>query len=392
MTTTPPPGRLKEKLVKRALKTLDWDEFEAHLATIELDEANAADLVGHIRRDSKFLVKRPEPERQGARAAFLARLGGFLKDKVGAAAAAKLYDLIALIGLIEDGYHSVMAAQAKTDAAKLAPETQVSAAFARSAFSYHDLKRMEGEQLGQKQEFSPQSFMLTLEDGSEWPPDALLSSMVDAATATLMMLGHRNGWFVDDFMTLPDPVETSEGDRFKAGSTEALAAWWGQWERLEQRCRYFGGDITVHGKDALPAWSSSKAGRAIEYGEFTETELFDLVANQRLSERMIQTFHEMSVQTNIQAKASGIDVAVNLPPKSYVSDIEAHACVMLSQTLGYSIVDDVARVGGLRLVEWIRGYAALRCLGEARYERDGMEGLTLSSRAHHSCRCWGALV
>jgi hypothetical protein len=49
--------------------------------------------------------------------------------------------------------------------------------------------------------------------------------------------------------------------------------------------------------------------------------------------------------------------------------------VSLSEILGYSIVDDQERPCGLRLVEWIRGYAALQCLAYERYSRNGKSGL-----------------
>jgi hypothetical protein len=54
---------------------------------------------------------------------------------------------------------------------------------------------------------------------------------------------------------------------------------------------------------------------------------------------------------------------------------EAHSAVSLSEILGYSIVDDQERPCGLRLVEWVRGYATLRCLADEQYARDGKNAL-----------------
>jgi hypothetical protein len=44
---------------------------------------------------------------------------------------------------------------------------------------------------------------------------------------------------------------------------------------------------------------------AIEYGHISKGEFFDYLANQRLNDRLIQTFQEMSLQTS-RPKASGI--------------------------------------------------------------------------------------
>jgi hypothetical protein len=52
----------------------------------------------------------------------------------------------------------------------------------------------------------------------------------------------------------------------------------------------------------------------------------------------------------------------------YVSAKEAHSAVALSEILGYSVADDRERPAGLRLVEWLRGYAFLQCLAEDRFK------------------------
>lgn len=95
------------------------------------------------------------------------------------------------------------------------------------------------------------------------------------------------------------------------------------------------------------------------------------MANDRLGDRQIQTFQEMSLQTNMMSKAAGIDRAVELPPGVFVSAQEAHAGVALSEILGYSIIQDKERPAGLRLVEWLRGYAALQVLAQQRYDQFG---------------------
>ena len=74
---------------------------------------------------------------------------------------------------------------------------------------------------------------------------------------------------------------------------------------------------------------------------------------------MVQTFQEMSLKTNMDAKASGIAMPLALPPAAFVSAQEGHAGVSLSEMLGYSIIEDNETPGGLRLVEWLRGFAVL---------------------------------
>lgn len=109
--------------------------------------------------------------------------------------------------------------------------------------------------------------------------------------------------------------------------------------------------------------------------ETYEGEFFDYLANDRLNDRLIQTFQEMALQINMDATESGIARPLSLPPGVFVSAQEAHSDVSLSEILGYSIVDDQERPCGLRLIEWIRGYATLRCLSDERYVQAGRNGL-----------------
>lgn len=361
-----PKGRLREDVVRKALASLDWASFKNHLTEIDLDEEAVDAIVDNVRRSGDFMIKRQDAKRRAARVEFVENLFRHLAHHQGELASDRLRKTVVLIETIEHGYLSIMATLAKAEVSKLPPQTQIWAAIARAGTRYLELERLKDDALGRKNEFSPQTFTMTLEDGQAWAPDALLTSIVGITTSTLLLSGHANGWFDCDYLVVPTRVQTTEEERYKAGSTELLASWWGQWQDLEQRCRHLGGDLSVYEGNNLPEWAPADAARVIVHDYFGDVELLDLMANQRHSERMVQTFHAMRAETNMEARAQGIGEPTELPPNSFVSATEAHACVMLSQLLGYSITDDSGRPGGLRLVEWIRGYATLRCIAEGR--------------------------
>jgi hypothetical protein len=372
-----PTPKLKEDAVKQALKTLAWDEFKQHLSVIDLDDDTMTELLGHIRRSSDFLMKRYDERRESARSAFLLQLGKFLEDHVGAGAAAALGDEIAVIRRIEAGYREILRTQESTVAAKLLPEIQAAAALSRSTYAYHTLMEDSLSSILQRKELTLQSLRIKRPDGSSYSPDGVLTSIVDVATMTLLLLGHRHKWFdTEKFLVLPKPPSVTEDEIFKAGLTEVLAASWRHWERMEQRCRYFGGDLKVFTGDDLPGWATAEgAETVIEYHHIPDIQFFDYIANERLNDRLIQTFQEMALETNMEARGSGIAAPLSLPPGAFVSAQEAHSNVSLSEILGYDIVDDQERPCGLRLVEWIRGYATLQCLADERYAQDGRPGL-----------------
>lgn len=382
MTEKPaPPEMLKEGVVKEALKSLAWAKFEKHLALVDLDADDAAMIVAQLRRSSEFLIKRPDPKRQAARQAFVASLGAYLAEHVGPEAAAALAEVMGMIARIEAGYEEILRTLDATVAAKLLPEVQASAALQRAAFSFDKLMRDVRADMARRQELTVQSFRVSREDGSTYSPDGILAGINAATTMTLLLLGHRNKWFdADKYLTLPSLARATDDEVFKAGLTEVLAVSWRHWERMEQRCRYLEGELKVFGSDSLPDWAPEGSETAIEYDHICDPELYDHLANHRLNDRMTQTFQEMLQRTNMQAMASGIEKPLALPPGTFVSAQEVHAGVSLSEMLGYAIVDDHEKPGGLRLIEWLRGYAVLQQLAEQSYEKGGEPGLCATHR------------
>ena len=370
------PQRLKEKLVKQALKTFAWEILRQHLSTVDLNEDSLSELLGHIRHSVDFLVKRPDEAREVARAAFVAELSKFIENHLGADAAALLGGEISVIFRIEAGYREILRTQEATVAAKMLPEIQASAALFRSVHAFHELTEAVRSAIRHRKELTLHSFRIRQPDGSSYSPDGVLAGIVDITTMTLMLLGHRYRWFDSQkFLVLPTLPNATNDEVYKAGLTEVLAASWRHWERIEQRCRYFGGTIEVFTGSNLPGWTPEGAETAIEYDHIAESEFLDYLANERLNDRLIQTFQEMMLQTNLQTKASGIGAPLSLPPGAFVSPQEAHSGVSLCEILGYSIVDDQERPCGLRLIEWLRGFATLQCLVDERYARDGKSGL-----------------
>lgn len=368
--------KLKESVVKQASKTLAWAPFEQHLSTVDLDRPGATEIIGHLRRSSEFLLKRHDPKREALRATFVDALAKYLADQVGAEAVDALNDVVTMIQQIEAGYAEILRTLQATVAAKLLPEVQASAALYRAAFTYHDLTATFESAVRERKELTLQSFRLTRDDGSTYSPDGVLAGINDVTTMTLLLLGHQHRWFdADEYLVLPNLTEPTDDEVYKAGLTEALAASWSRWERMEQRCRYFEGSLKIHKKGSLPDGAPVEAETLVEYEHVCEAEYADHIANQRLNDRFVQTFQEMLLQTNVQAKVSGIGGALDLPPGGLVSPLEGHACVSLSEILGYAIVDDREAPCGLRLIEWIRGYAVLQALARERYDEIGRIGL-----------------
>jgi hypothetical protein len=126
-------------------------------------------------------------------------------------------------------------------------------------------------------------------------------------------------------------------------------------------------DLTVLSGEALPPGLPAQIRRVIATKP-TQAWFVDFIANERLHDRMVQNFMEMSVETRMHERELGIAGPAPLLPAGYVSAEEFDSAVALCEMLGYSVADDRERPAGLRLVEWLRGYAFLKCLAEERFE------------------------
>lgn len=369
------PSSLRENVVKEALKSFAWVKLERHLSTIQLNPQGATKLVDLIRKNADFLLKRPDPAREQARATFVNWLAQYLGKAIGADIATQIDALLTLVQTIEVGYSEILRSLSESEAAKLPPEVQVSSALARSCYGYDELMKEFWADVTRRKKWTAQSLRVRRSDGTNFNPDGVLGNIVGIATMTLLLLGHQNRWFdADGFLVLPTLPVAKSDEIDKAGATELLAASWRQWERVEQRSRYFGGGLKVVGNNASSA-SDVSAETAIVYDHVAEAEFYDYLANERLGDRLVQSYQEMSVRTSMHESASGIAGPLDLPPAAYVSATEGHSGVSLSEILGYVILDDEERPCGLRLLEWIRGYSALQCLAEERRSAHGQAGL-----------------
>lgn len=202
-------------------------------------------------------------------------------------------------------------------------------------------------------------------------PDVAVTTIVELLSGTLKMEAYKNNWFSEDGnVVLPPLPIVNEEERFKAGSTEVLANCWRRWRRTEERRRFLEGQFEEHVSPNTPGWIPKEVHRLTEYNP-AKKEILDYVANERLNDRLEQTFLEMSFETKIHTYARGIKSTVPLPPRAYVSALEIHAAVSLSEILSHPIVNTQERPAGLRLVEWLRGYAVLAELGEERQRIHG---------------------
>jgi hypothetical protein len=359
--------RLKESVVKEALEHLDWDRLKKHLDDAGLDEGALECLLGHFRRTTSLIMPYPNEKREARRAKFVGSLDEYVRLTLGSKASASVSEEVALLDRIERGYRGILEILHQCDIARLPSDVRAAAYISRAAHQYAYAIRQFHETLKARREIAlPWGALLMTEDMVPVSPDGVITALVKSVTITLVMEAHKNEWLdAGDFVILPPLPAIGDDERLKAGSTEMLAMCWRQWRRTEERRRFLGGAFEEHAAPNLPAWVPNGAQHVTVYHPRVD-EVFDYVANERLNDRLAQTFMEMLIETNMEAKTIGIRKGAPLLPHAFVSAEEAHAAVSLSEILSYNIADDQERPAGMRLVEWLRGYAVLKQLAEER--------------------------
>jgi hypothetical protein len=284
-----------------------------------------------------------------------------------------------LFKLIEHGYRSILAALAKCDIGKQSPEIRASACISRACYQYHDFSNRTLLALQKMKRFEVSAGIdVRDDDGNPVSMDDLSEGLATSVNATLIMEAIKNDWFDGEIVVLPSLPPVSETERYQSGATQVMALFWRHWQRLERRRRYLEGEIRTLRGDQMPSGTPPTIEAVIQYvpekNGLSEREVYDYLANERLKDRLIQTFLEMNVETRIGDQSVGIDAPARLPPDALISPEELHGGVSLSEILGYPIVNDTERPAGLRLVEWVRGYAVLKELGRQRAHKADATG------------------
>lgn len=153
-----------------------------------------------------------------------------------------------------------------------------------------------------------------------------------------------------------------------SGTCEALAAIWRRWARFERRRRFWRGEWTQEPAPAeLAAARPGPSPDGLDVLEYLpgEAELLDWAAFERSKEVAIQSFAKALLLKQGTPPIKDIsEGAVDLLPAAAVRDHELNGAGYLVTVLGQDIFDDDRRFAGLRLVEWLRGYALLGLLAD----------------------------
>lgn len=372
-------GRVfSEEQVHEAVRQLKSGAIVAWIQSASFDDEMAVRLMARIKRATSLIMPRHDAKREGRRTQFLADVRNALVVSGGAKRAEAFDFVVERLKLAEEGYRRILAALALTDYAKLPPEVRIWAALSRGVDQAILTRQELHEQIARQKPVMAQSLSLRDPFGRPVSADALRDAVIVSAAATLNIEGRMEKWLhADDVFVIPAQVAVTEEDVFKAGSNEYLSLIWRNWKSLEERVRFLGGRLTVRTRPNLPERFPGELD--VLYEAVETPDVFDLwVSQYRLNDGSAQSYLQLLGHDIVQGRAVDIDIGARLPPHAWLDHEEAVAFGSLSDTLGYPITEELQEIGGLTMVEWLRGFVVLSVLAERQIgERHGERNLWL---------------
>lgn len=364
------PASVSQATLTPALKALSSSRFLAALPPGALSQAESDKLVGILLRSNDLVSQMPNPSRQARRDAFVTEVLSAVGPRYGADATAAIQAAFEVHRTVEASYHAVGAVLAQQPLRGLAPQAELEVLLARLADRSEQMLVHAQLAIARQGRLNLGNEIRGVDDdGTEFSIDGVSGAFLEGFRIHLSMLAYEGSWFGDDdVIVVPGVDGLNSAVATDAAACEALAAIWRRWARFERRRRFWGGEwIRQPAPAEMAAARPGPSPDGLDVLEYLpgEAELLDWAAFERSKEVAIQSFAKALLLKQGTPPIRDIaDRPVDLLPTSAVRDHELNGAGYLVTVLGEDIFHDDRRFAGLRLVEWLRGYALLGLLAD----------------------------
>ena len=375
------PAKIGQKLFREAVAALDAAPILRRIAEIGDADRCCEELSGRVMRAGGLIHERPNRRRQTRRDRFLAQIRAALVDATEDRMAS--FDVaVDTIGHVEEGCARILETRARCDFVSLDLPTRIGALLERAQGEMRHLHQAIGRQVEVHGMPAIGGSMLVERDGAgPIAPEAVHSSLVRSLGGALKLEGYAGKLFDGDGrLVLPEPAEADDDALHAIGSELTLGMIWLQWGHLHSTARHLGDGVvrTVELAQIGPEGEGGEPGTR-EVDLLTRKQnanMIDFLANERSLQRENLSTGRMLLERDFDERARGIGGSVPLLPAAWVSAAEVGHAVALSEALGYEVATDEERPGGLRLVQWLRCYAAVAELASSREAETGFLSAT----------------
>ena len=191
-----------------------------------------------------------------------------------------------------------------------------------------------------------------------------LHQLSDTVANTLRMLGHRNGWMASGKFTLPARIEPDEDNLSAAARISRLGDVWQRVVDESKYHRFWGGYFEVRGadeeeKDVQPGLEYVIASVKTERDRRDDVRIAEYIAFNRIQRKQMVVSRDVGRSSaKDRVKSPRVEV-VALAPDELVSELEMATLCMLDMAMHFNPIKNTNTFGGLRILEWLRGYCVL---------------------------------
>ena len=348
---------MKKSEVTDSLKSMNWPQLRSVLEGIDEDVFDCVKLTRWIRQAENIVSKYSDKKRTDSRRKLLNKLKGYIHDRFGESQSVLVESLENLFPRLESGYELILADRLTGGVENLSPQERIQSAL---NISYRTLKRnteLINRNLEEVDSIS-NAMVLTDDGGAIINPDVEVTASNNVTHMTMMIEGFGNKWFDNDgYLILPELAELNAEDQLLAESSLMNALAWRNWQQIDERIRYLDYELVDVGSQQLP--QGFKSG-SICRPKNPEFEFMDIIANDRWKRQLIQNAFERYRLIRNSLKPKGLSEQIAIGKGLFISEQEVMASVIICERLYHDIITDPRTYHGLRLSEWIRGYAVLQ--------------------------------
>lgn len=348
--------KIDDKDITGAVGASDWQRLRDLIEQLGSGHDAIARVADVIRRSGALVSQVANRRREAARDALMGEFRRFVANSSEADDLLALDQLISQSAIIERCYRAIAAALASSQVMKLPADIRLMTMLASFSDVVDRLQQAHQADIQSERDVAWQHRRIPLPDGAQAYGDGVISGVADLALL-VMQTDSRDWHDEDDVVIVPAIPSSTPINLDDVNELIELAVGWKLVGRLHDRLRFFHGSIDVKDRDHVTRIVSGP----------TDIERLDYVANERFQERLQQTFFEMIGGTPLVTQSRGIEDPCPLEPKAFISPQEGHARVMLCEVFCSDVTSYSAKPGGLTIMEWLRGYAALQAIVEAGY-------------------------
>lgn len=372
---TNPTGSTEElsiNALERALAKFDWTAVKKLIDAAGGPAAALPGVLESLRRSKEIVFEFPNPTLVAERDAVLNKLQTYFTSSIEVDAVPQaLVDIIQTVHIADDGFRRLRDALKETQGPLLGSTMHIAAALELAETDCLKLYRALELQI----QNAPNKVIQLRppyidESGDIINTEAVTEGYLSFVSMTLLMEAYKNKWFDVNGRVVIPPLPTVTDDAIsKVRGNVEIATYWRRWRVVQRRVRALGRRLRVLSSEECAQHAMNWSSTIVVEEGCIDSDITHLIAHERVSDRLAANFFDLGRelkdrwQTTVKVEGSFQYI---LPPRNWISLQEIHGLHGLQQYLGYDVINDTEAPGGLKIVEWVRGYSALMALVASR--------------------------